>query len=114
MGCTSVQTVSDEEESYLELDVEPANAQIYLDGDYHGTVDGWHHQVVPVEPGARRVELRAHGYITQRFDIDVPPGRWLTLRVRMERSIESLDDGANDGDSSEEHPELMPPHPNAP
>lgn len=89
-GCSAVEPVADPHtggESYLRLDVEPSTAEIYLDGDYHGTVDRWRGGVVPLQPGDRRLELRADGYVTQRFDLEVGEGRELTLRVQMERDI---------------------------
>lgn len=48
------------------------------------------HQTVPVSPGLRRVELKARGYITQRFDLDIQDGEILTLTLRMERRLDEL------------------------
>lgn len=111
-GCTGLQPVPTEGDgqSYLQLDVEPTTAEIYVDDEYQGIVEGWHRQVLPVKPGRRRVELRAGGYITQRFDVDVEEDQWLVLTLRLERSI---DGRPSDGTSPEEENDpLRPPsHP---
>lgn len=118
VGCSGVDSVPDDgetDEAYLELDVEPSSADIYLDGEYHGTVDGWHRQTVPVEPGDHRLELRADGYITQRLDVEVQQGRWVTVRTRLEPEIgtpdggpdESDDDASNDDDQFLEPPDHL-------
>ncbi len=104
------------EQSYLELKVDPATAEIYIDDEYHGVVEGWREQVVPIAPGYRRLELRAQGYLPQRFDLDVNEDTWLTLRVKLEPAIDAPggtqpstppDDGG-DGYLP------TPPHPSAP
>lgn len=114
-GCSAVQPMAEpDDQSYLELDVEPPTAEIYIDDDYSGTVAGWREQVVPIAPGQRRVELRAEGYIAQRFDVDVGDGRWLTLRVRMEPVIDGPGAGDNDDDDDDGSTIQMPAHPTAP
>lgn len=113
-GCYSVAVTDDSEDettSYLELEVVPATATIYIDDEYHGVVEGWRHQVVPIAPGHRRLELRADGYITQRFDLEVQKDSWLTLRVKLERTI---DVPSNPGSDEDSEPFPMPTHPTAP
>jgi len=73
---------------YLRFEIEPQGAEIAIDEKYSGVIDGWVGGVIPVEPGMRRVTLRADGYITQRFDIEVAAGEEVTLQLQMERSIE--------------------------
>ena len=119
-ACSGIQPIddpADSDESYLELEVEPETAEIYVDDDYQGTVDGWRDQVVPVEPGERRIELRAEGYITQRFDVEANEGRWVTLRARLEPDIDApgapeSEPGEEDDDglSAPPRPELPEPH----
>ena len=118
-GCSGIQTANEEgaPESYLEFDVEPKTAEIYLDDDFQGTVEGWHRQIMPIEPGQRRLELRAQGYISQRFDVDVDPDRWLTLRVRLEPTIDAPEtDEAPPSDERDQQdkPLPTPAHPTAP
>lgn len=76
---------------YLRFEVDPQHVEVEIDEQYSGLVEGWAEGVVPVEPGVRRVTLRADGYITQRFDIEVAAGEEVTLQLTMERMIE-LDD----------------------
>jgi hypothetical protein len=118
-GCYSVQTMADDdavEQSYLELKVEPATAEIFIDDEYQGIVERWREQVVPIEPGYRRLELRAQGYISQRFDLDVKEDTWLTLRVKLEPTIDvpggESPSMERDNDSDDYLP--APPHPSAP
>ena len=88
-GCTAVQTIPDESESaWLVLDVEPRSAEVYIDSKYRGVVEGWRGQVVPIEPGYHRVELRAEGRITRRFDVRVGPGEQFKLTVVMELTLD--------------------------
>ncbi len=84
LGCTAIQPIDDRQEAFLELLVVPDTAEIFIDDEYVGVVNRWARQTVPVEAGYRRLELRADGYLTQRFDLDVTPGNMHTLRVRME------------------------------
>lgn len=116
-ACSGVQDVPNDDhgdKSYLEFDVEPTTAEIYVDGDYRGSVDGWNQQVMPIEPGARRLELRADGFISQRFDLEVKPDRWLTLRVRLEPTIEPPGEQQDPDDDGDDDGLSTPPHPTAP
>lgn len=103
-ACYAAQPTPDQgssKSSYLELAVEPRSAQIFIDDQYEGIVAGWREQVVPIAPGPRRLELRAQGYITQRFDLDVGEDSWLTLSVKLEPRIDAPGGPADAGDSDE-------------
>lgn len=76
--------------SLLVLEVEPREASVYIDGDYQGQVEGWSGGAIPVRAGARRVELRAPGHLTQRFDVDVAAREEVTLRVKLEPELERV------------------------
>ncbi len=101
---SSPSTSSPDAPSVLQVDVQPPDASIYIDDQYQGQIDGWRDGRIPIEPGARRVELRADDYLPQRFDIDVEPDAWLTLRVRLEPTIDGSDPPSDitpdEGDSS--------------
>ena len=75
---------------FIQMNVTPKAARVYVDGRFQGQIKGWMHQTVPVSPGLRRVELKARGYITQRFDLDIQEGEILTLTLRMERQLDEL------------------------
>ena len=104
------------DQSYLELQVEPTTAEIYIDDEYQGVVEGWRQQVVPIRSGYRRLELRAQGYITQRFDLDVEADSWLTLRVQLEPAIDAPGGLDSDDESETDDDRYLPtpPHPTAP
>lgn len=73
---------------FLQLLVEPDHAEIVLDSEYQGLVSGWLDGVIPVRPGVQRLELRADGYMTQRFDLSVAANEQVTLELSMERELE--------------------------
>lgn len=81
---------------YLRLDVEPASAEVEIDDKYSGIVEGWVDHVIPVVPGEKRVTLRAPGYLTQRFDIEVAAGEQVTLVLALEPDIELPPEPQND------------------
>lgn len=117
LGCAtsrSTEAGRDQSLSYLELQVRPTTAEIYIDDEYHGVVEGWRHQTVPIEPGYRRLELRAQNHITQRFDLDINPGELLTLTVRLESSIMPSEQQENTEESPRQSAPALPSHPQAP
>jgi hypothetical protein len=71
----------------LRLKVKPEQAQVYIDGYFVGTVDGYDGvlQRLNVEAGAHRVELRADGFETVQFDVMVIPGETITYKGDMRR-----------------------------
>jgi hypothetical protein len=70
---------------YLALQVQPAQAQVYVDGLYVGTVN----DVVgalhgrPLEAGAHRLELRAPGYDGIAVDVRIDPGQTTLYRGEL-------------------------------
>jgi hypothetical protein len=69
------------------FDVSPNTAQVFIDGQYMGTVGEFTPQSQPlgVQPGTRRVELRADGYRTLQFDAQVVAGQVLPYQGAMQR-----------------------------
>jgi hypothetical protein len=67
---------------HLRLRVEPAAAQVYVDGFYMGTVDDFNGsgQDVNLEAGPHRIEIRAPGYETLTFDVKTEVNRTITYR----------------------------------
>jgi hypothetical protein len=66
---------------HLRLRVEPATAQIYVDGFYMGTVDEFNGSGdVNLEAGPHRIEIRAPGYETLTFDVKTEASRTITYR----------------------------------
>lgn len=83
-------------QAYLLLDIEPTSAKVYIDDRYQGQVQGWTQQTVPVQPGLRRVELRAAGYISQRFDLKFAHNEEVSLSLKLERTLDEVDDDPQD------------------
>lgn len=75
----------------LRLQIEPPDADLYVDHDYMGSVDGWRGQTLRLPSGLRMVEVRAPGYISQRFDVEIEPDVEVTLRLQMERELDRID-----------------------
>jgi len=69
------------------FEVSPNTAQVFVDGQYRGTVGEFTPQSQPlgVEAGNRRVELRADGYRTVQFDAQVTAGQVLPYQGSMQR-----------------------------
>lgn len=69
----------------VKLDVKPKDAQVFLDGDYVGTVDEFNswYQHMNVEPGKHRVVVRAQGYQPYVMDLRVLPGQTYKLKQQM-------------------------------
>ena len=67
---------------YLSLQVEPATAQVYVDGEFVGEINDfrWMLPGRPLPPGPHRVELRAPGYQTVTFDVRIHPRETATYR----------------------------------
>lgn len=88
-GCTAVQTMPDRDQrALLILEVEPGSTEIFIDSEYRGVVDGWTGNAVPLQPGYHRVELRADGRMTRRFDIRANAGEQIELRVVMQPTLD--------------------------
>ena len=72
-------------DAQLHLEVTPREgAEVRIDGVYQGYIERWRDQVVPVTSGQLRVEVRAPGRVSRRFDVAIKPGELVTLRVKLE------------------------------
>lgn len=81
---------STEPYGYLRLDVEPGDAEVYVDGYYAGVADDFLGTGVTsaLEPRPHRVELRAAGFETIVFDVRPRPGATIAFRRQL-RKIEA-------------------------
>ena len=61
----------------------PRDAQVFADGYYVGIVDDFDgvFQHLNLEPGPHRVEIHHPGFAPVAFDVDIQPGRTITLRA---------------------------------
>jgi hypothetical protein len=66
---------------WLELPVAPAEAQVYIDGFYAGTVADFSRAGgLPAEAGPHHIEIRAQGYETANFDVRLAPNQTVAYR----------------------------------
>ena len=65
----------------VRVNVEPVNAQIFVDGVYVGTVEDYRSgDGLPLDAGVHRVEFRATGYEPSVVDMRILAGRRITYR----------------------------------
>ncbi len=71
----------------LSFEITPGTAEVFLDGSYVGTVGQFTPTTQPlgVTPGRHRIEIRAQGYRTLDFDVDIVAGQVIPYRGVMER-----------------------------
>ena len=69
----------------LSVRVQPANAEVLIDGERWDGPSGDERLVVQVSPGLHHVEVRREGYRTYQSDIEVRPGDTSTVNVSLSR-----------------------------
>ena len=69
----------------LRLQVQPRDAEVYVDGYYAGMVDEFDgtYQGLRLEEGEYHIEIVAPGYETIAFDVKIQPGRKINYRGDM-------------------------------
>ena len=69
----------------LSLFVTPLSAQVNVDGYYVGTVADFQDRGLWLEPGPRRIEIRADGYETATFDVRITEDETVNYRRELTR-----------------------------
>jgi hypothetical protein len=71
----------------LSFEIKPVNAEVYIDGEYYGTVDQFTPTQPPLwlAPGRHRIESRLPGYETIAFDVDVVSGQVVPYQGDLRR-----------------------------
>jgi hypothetical protein len=71
----------------LSFEISPAEAGVYVDGQYVGTVDQFSPDQPPLalSPGRHHVEIRAPGFEIISFDVDILPGQVIPYRGDLRR-----------------------------
>jgi len=69
----------------LALRVTPGSAQVLVDGFYVGEVDDFSDHGLWLEPGPRRIELRADGYDAETFDVRIVDGQTVSYQRSLSR-----------------------------
>jgi hypothetical protein len=69
----------------VSFEVNPSDAQIYVDGRYIGVAENFDgtKQPLTLPSGQHRIELRAEGYQVVTFDVNVVPGQVIPYRGDM-------------------------------
>jgi hypothetical protein len=70
----------------LNLHVSPMSSQVFVDGFYIGTVADFQDRGLWLEPGPRRVELRADGYDDVTFDVRILEDQSVEYRRDLARA----------------------------
>lgn len=70
----------------VRLDIPQKDAVVYVDGFYVGAVSDFNGatEALMLPPGPHRLELRATGYETMIFDVNIRAGRTITYRGPMQ------------------------------
>jgi hypothetical protein len=71
----------------VSFDIQPADADIFVDGQYAGTVGTFTPRGEPLTlaPGQHRIAVQRDGYRALEFDVTVEPGQVIPYRGTMER-----------------------------
>jgi len=69
----------------LALQVTPASAQVLVDGFYVGVVEDFADRGLWLDPGPRRIEVRADGYDTATFDLRIVEGQTVSYQRDLAR-----------------------------
>jgi PEGA domain-containing protein len=69
----------------VRIDLPQRDAEVYVDGYFVGIVDDFDgaFQHVNVEAGPHRIEVRAPGFETIAFEVNIEPGQTITYRAPM-------------------------------
>jgi hypothetical protein len=69
----------------VRIDLEQRDAEVFVDGYYVGIVDDFDGalQRLDLEPAAHRIELRAPGFETSQFEVNIVPGQTIRYRTPM-------------------------------
>jgi hypothetical protein len=71
----------------LSFEIKPPGAEVYVDGEYYGTVDQFSPTEPPLwlAPGRHSIEIRYPGYETIAFDVDVLSGQVVPYQGELRR-----------------------------
>jgi PEGA domain-containing protein len=73
------------ESASLSIRVQPANADVFIDGERWEGAAGDERLVVQVAPGVHHVEARREGYRAYQSDVTVRPGEMSTVNISLSR-----------------------------
>ena len=78
---------SDANTGGVSFEITPGTAEVFIDGQYVGTVDQFTptSQPLGLTPGRHQIEIRAAGYRTIDFDADIVAGQVIPYQGALER-----------------------------
>ncbi len=99
--------------AYLDTDVAPEKAAVYLDGQYVGIADDFDGlpNYLPVEPGRHSVTFKAEGYRSVTRQVRLPRGAVLDLDFTMSKGEGAEPPAAAEGDVEIVLPDRAPAGP---
>ncbi len=71
----------------VDTDIEPEHARVYLNGELIGVADDFdgYPDYLYLEPGHYTLEVRLQGYKTEKIEIDASAGRYVPIKMKLER-----------------------------
>lgn len=71
----------------MSFDVQPADADLYVDGEYVGQIGTFAATSEPLtlRPGQHRIEVQREGFRSMAWDVTIEPGQVIPYRAVMER-----------------------------
>ncbi|HEY3220255.1 MAG TPA: PEGA domain-containing protein, partial [Gemmatimonadales bacterium] len=86
-GSVGVQGPNQVNTGGVSFEITPSTAEVFVDGQYMGTVGQFTptSQPLGLTPGRHHVEIRAPGYRTMDFDVDVIAGQVIPYQGALER-----------------------------
>ena len=71
----------------MSFEITPSDAELYVDGTRVGTVGDFTptSQPLGLPPGRHQIEIRAPGYRTMAFDVDIVAGQVIPYRGALQR-----------------------------
>ena len=73
------------ESASLSIRVQPANAEVFIDGERWEGAPADERLVVQVAPGVHHIEARREGYRTYQSDVNLRPGETSTVNISLSR-----------------------------
>jgi len=103
------------EAGYIDTDVAPEEAAVYLDGEYVGIADNFDGfpNYLPVDPGRHNVTFKAEGYRSVTRQVRVPRGAVMELQFTMSKGEGAEPPAPDAGDVELTLPDRAPADPEA-
>ena len=76
----------------VSFDIQPSDADLFIDGEYVGTVGTFKPAGEPLTltPGEHRIAIQRNGYRPMEWDVTIEPGQVIPYRGVMEKVLTAL------------------------